>query len=75
MQQMQTPSFYNANPYGIDLSNMPGLDFLQSADQNQELDTTGIDLGFGPGMDFQRDWSDRTGVDIFNGFFFGNGAG
>ncbi len=63
------------NLYGMDLPNMPGLDFLQSTDYSQNFDTTGIDLGLGPGMDFQHDWSDGTGVDIFDGFFFGNGAG
>jgi hypothetical protein len=80
MQPMQgnlpsNPSFYNMSAYGIDLSNVPGLDFLQANEDNQNLDTTGIDLGFGPGMDFQHDWSDGTGVDIFDGFFFGNAAG
>ncbi len=70
-----TSPFYNTSPYGVDLTNVPGLDFLQSTGYNQPLDTTGIDLGFGPGMDFQHDWSDGNGVDIFDGFFFGNGAG
>lgn len=69
------PPFHTASPYGVDLSSVPNFDFLQSTDYNQNLDTTGIDLGFGPGMDFQHDWSDGTGVDIFDGFFFGNTAG
>jgi hypothetical protein len=67
--------FYNTGLYDIDLTNMPGLDFLQSAEFNQNMDGTGIDIGFGPGMDFQHDWSDGTGVDMFDGFFFGNAAG
>ena len=66
---------YNPEFFDLDLSNVPGLDFLQSSDFDQNLDTTGIDLGFGPGLDFQHDWSDGTGVDIFDGFFFGNAAG
>jgi hypothetical protein len=69
----ETSDFYNTTgPYGMDLTNAPELDFLQSTDLNQNTDTTGIDLGFGLGMDFQHDWSDGTGVDIFDGFFFGN---
>lgn len=69
----KTSDFYNTTgPYGMDLTNAPELDFLQSTDLNQNTDTTGIDLGFGLGMDFQHDWSDGTGVDIFDGFFFGN---
>jgi hypothetical protein len=67
--------FYNANLYGSDISAMPDLDFLQSTDYNPNVDTNGIDLGFGPGMDFQHDWSDGTGVDLFDGFFFGNNGG
>jgi hypothetical protein len=68
---------YNTGLYDIDLSNMPEFDFLQSADYNQNVDGTGIDIGFGPGMgtDFHNDWSEGTGVDIFEGFFFGNAAG
>jgi hypothetical protein len=69
----KTSDFYNTpGPYAIDLANAPELDFLQSTDLSQNLDTTGVDLGFGLGMDFQHDWSDGTGVDIFDGFFFGN---
>ena len=79
-QQMQqalptTSNLYNTNPYDVDLTNVSGLDFLQSTDFNQNLDTAGIDLGLGPGIDFQHDWSDGTGVDIFDGYFFGNAAG
>jgi hypothetical protein len=66
---------YNTGLYDIDLSNMPGLDFLQSTDFNQNMDGTGIDIGFGPGIDFHNNWSDGTGVDMFDGFFFGNAAG
>lgn len=68
-------NFYDTSPRGVNLTNVPELDFLQSNDYSQNLDTTGIDLGFGPGMDFQHDWSDGNGVDMFNGFFFGNAAG
>jgi hypothetical protein len=80
LQQMQgNPStnseFYSNSPYGVDLTNMPGLDFLQSTDYDQGLDPTGIDINFGHGMDFQHDWSDGTGLDIFDGFFFGNSTG
>ncbi|KAJ9354300.1 putative C6 transcription factor [Paecilomyces variotii] len=36
----------------------------------------GLDLGFGLAVDFQHDWSEGTGYDLFDGFFFGgNGAG
>lgn len=80
VQQVQdnllaTSPLHATNLYGMDLLNMPGLDFLQSSGYSQDLDTTGIDLGLGPGMDFQHDWSDGTGVDIFDGFFFGNAVG
>ncbi len=70
-----TSNLYNTSSFDPDLTNVPELDFLQSTDFNQSFDTTGIDLGFGPGMDFQHDWSDGSGVDIFDGFFFGNAAG
>ncbi|ERF69395.1 hypothetical protein EPUS_05940 [Endocarpon pusillum Z07020] len=65
-----SPSLYNASSFDPDVTNVPELDFLQSTDFNQDFDTAGIDLGFGPGLDFQHDWSDGTGVDIFDGFFF-----
>ena len=73
---LSSPSnLYNISSFDPDVTNVPELDFLQSTDFNQNIDTTGIDLGFGPGMGFQHDWSDGTGVDIFDGFFFGNAAG
>jgi hypothetical protein len=72
---LTTGASHSTNFYGVDLPNVPGLDFLQSIDYGQNFDTTGIDLGFGPGLDFQHDWSDGTGVDMFDGFFFGNATG
>lgn len=78
MQQTQGPTpspFYNPLSYGENSTNIPELEFLQSNEYNPNFDTAGIDLGFGPGMDFQHDWSDGTGVDMFDGFFFGNSAG
>lgn len=80
VQQMQgnlptTSQFHNEGSYGVDLTNVPGLDFLQLNEYSPDLDTNGLDLGFGPGMDFQHDWSDGAGVDMFDGFFFGNAAG
>jgi len=81
LQMQRNPStpaiLYNTGLYDIDLSNMPGLDFLQLTDLDQNMDGTGIDIGFGPGMgmDFHNDWSEGTGVDMFEGFFFGNAAG
>ncbi len=79
-QQNQGNLPFSSNPYNTsffdpDLANVPELDFLQSTDFNQNFDSTGIDLGFGPGMDFQHDWSDGSGVDMFDGFFFGNAVG
>lgn len=56
----------------FDLSSLPGLDFLNSAEFRPRSDSTGFDIGFGPGLDFQNDWSDGNGVDLFDGFFFGN---
>jgi hypothetical protein len=40
-------------------------------------DTVGglADLGFGMGWDGNHDWSDGNGFDLFDGFFFGPGAG
>ncbi|GAD98135.1 C6 transcription factor (UaY), putative [Paecilomyces variotii No. 5] len=34
----------------------------------------GLDLGFGLAVDFQHDWSEGTGYDLFDGFFFGGGG-
>lgn len=70
-----SPQLYNTDMSDVDLSTIPGLDFLPLSDPGQTLDTTGIDLGFGPGLDFQHDWSDGTDVNIFDGFFFGNAPG
>ncbi|KAF2493140.1 hypothetical protein BU16DRAFT_512873 [Lophium mytilinum] len=33
------------------------------------------DLGFGMGFDGNHDWSDGSGFDLFDGFFFGGGQG
>ena len=72
MNTANSTQFLSNNPYGFDFASAPGLDFLQSVDSNANSENTGFDLGFGPGLDFQHDWSDGNGVDIFDGFFFGN---
>ena len=72
--QAQSTPFYNSSIYGSDFAGVPALNFLNPADGNDFNDTSTIDLGFGMGMDFQHDWSDGTQFDLFDGFFFGNGA-
>ena len=74
-QQQQTP-FYNSSLYGSEFVGMPNMDFLNSAPGDDfNTDMSGIDLGFGMGTDFQHDWNDGTQLDLFDGFFFGNGNG
>jgi len=76
-QQQTQPSqqmpYYNTSGYGNEFVGIPGMDF----DFDTSGDTSGMDLGFGGlGLDFQHDWSDPgAGVDLFDGFFFGNGGG
>lgn len=74
-QQQQSP-FYNTSGYGSEFVGIPGMDFLNSAPGDDfNSDMSGIDLGFGMGTEFQHDWNDGTQLDLFDGFFFGNGAG
>jgi hypothetical protein len=91
-QQYQQSAF-NPSSYGsdfMDLSTVPGMDFLNmaidtgasstsNAPGNDELpyEIPGMDLGFGvgtAGLDFQHDWSDGQQFDLFDGFFFGSNA-
>ncbi|KAF2757801.1 hypothetical protein EJ05DRAFT_501322 [Pseudovirgaria hyperparasitica] len=37
--------------------------------------SSGLDLGFGMGFDGNHDWSEGSGVDLFDGFFFGGSGG
>lgn len=72
----QPSPFYNSSLYGSDFVGMPAMDFLNTAPDGEfNADMSGIDLGFGMGTDFQHDWSDGTQLDLFDGFFFGNGNG
>jgi hypothetical protein len=72
-QSSQSMPFYNTSVYGSNFMEIPGMDF----DFDTNMENSGIDLGFGGlDLDFQRDWSDPgVGVDMFDGFFFGNGLG
>ncbi|KAI9804170.1 MAG: hypothetical protein M1825_001572, partial [Sarcosagium campestre] len=47
-------------------------DFMNDVAQNG-LATSGVDLGFGLGLDVDHDWSNGAQIDLFDGFFFGNG--
>ena len=92
--QQSSQSIYGQNTYTssdyMDLSTLPGMDFLNLAnpatsssntanpeDPNYDF-SSGLDIGFGVGnmgLDFQHDWSDGQQFDLFDGFFFGNNAG
>ncbi|RMZ80073.1 hypothetical protein DV737_g3155, partial [Chaetothyriales sp. CBS 132003] len=73
---------HNYNADFMDISNLPGMDFLiaQPSDTTNPADlgfgvSPGLDLGFGVGnmaLDFSHDWSDGQQFDLFDGFFFGN---
>ena len=91
--QQQPQSMYATNQYSpdfMDLSTLPGMDFLNLTNpanassataNNDDLNydfSSGLDIGFGVGnvgLDFQHDWSDGQQFDLFDGFFFGNNAG
>jgi hypothetical protein len=90
-QQTGSHNIYSQSPYTpdfMDLSTLPGMDFLNLANpanassagvgNNDEMGNefaSGLDIGFGVGnmgLDFQHDWSDGQQFDLFDGFFFGN---
>ena len=92
-QQPQSQPMYGQNAYSpdyMDLSSLPGMDFLNLANPANDASSTsasnedmsydfssGPDIGFGVGnmgLDFQHDWSDGQQFDLFDGFFFGNNA-
>lgn len=89
-QQLQSQSFGpdSYSPDYMDVSTLPGMDFLNLANSMNDSSsaainddgydfTSGMEIGFGVGnmgLDFQHDWSDGQQYDLFDGFFFGNNA-
>ncbi len=92
-QQPLSQPMYGQNAYSpdyMDLSTLPGMDFLNlanpvsnassTATNNEDMiydSSSGLDIGFGVGnmgLDFQHDWSDGQQFDLLDGFFFGNSA-
>jgi hypothetical protein len=77
--QSQSGSFYPSDTYSNDFANMPSMDFLNLGNEydtnNFPADGT-VDMNFGlGGLDFTHDWNNGEGgfgVDLFDGFFFGN---
>jgi hypothetical protein len=61
----QTPYYGNNTGFQPDFA---GMDF---SNEDFLADPAGVDLA-GFGMDFQHDWSEGQGMDLFDGFFFGN---
>jgi hypothetical protein len=68
LQMMQTDAPYESYNFSSDINS------LLAEPEGSYNGTHGLSLGF----DSEHDWNDGTGVDLFDGFFFGgyvNGAG
>ena len=68
----------NGSSMGMNFAN-PGVNYFGDygfQDFNAEDGVGGaVDVDFGLGMDAQHDWSDGNQLELFDGFFFGNGMG
>ena len=64
--------------YNDQLAAFPDMGFLNFSSSNMDdanLDTSALDIGYGMGLDYDHDWNDGQQIDLFDGFFFGNGNG
>lgn len=68
-RQMSMPGSEDNSEYKY--QGMPSMGLGPGGNHNN----FGIDLGFGMAVDFQHDWSENANYDMFEGYFFGGGAG